>query len=198
MKRLLLLAACAAAAGCSESKVVVRASLAGEGRPLADLPVYLLPYDRQALMDSLQREAGQPEPAIPAPLVTQLESLTQQEQRMLAAGDTAVRPVRAQRAAVQAQIDSIRVARRRWREQVFAPFDSVAAAKVAETGVTPAADTTDASGTARIPAGAGRFWIYAAYVMPEVTLEWNVPVTVRGDSTVVRLTRENARERRFY
>lgn len=198
MKRLLLLAACLATAGCSDSKVVVRATLTEGGQPVADMPVYLLPYDRQALMDSLAEEAGQPEPAIPAALVTQLESLNARERQMAAAGDSSMQQVRAQRAAVQAQVDSIRVNRRRWRNEVFGPFDSLSQAKMAELGAGAAADTTDAAGTARIAADEGRFWIYAAYVLPDVTLEWNVPVNVRGDSTVVRLTRENAKERRFY
>lgn len=199
MKRLLLLAACVAAAGCSDSKVVVRATLAEGGQPVADMPVYLLPYDRQALMDSLAEAAGEPEPAIPAALVTQLESLNARERQMAAAGDSAVRTVRAQRAAVQAQVDSIRANRLRWRQRVFAPFDSVAQAKMQEMGAGAASDTTDTTGRARLSAAdEGRFWIYAAYVLPDVTLEWNVPVTVRGDSTVVRLTRENATERRFY
>ena len=67
-----------------------------------------------------------------------------------------------------------------------------------QLGASAATDTTDAQGIARIGADEGRFWIYAAYVLPDVTLEWNVPVTIRGDSTVVRLTRENAKEQRFY
>ena len=198
MKRLLLLAACLVAAGCSDSKVVVRASLAEAGEPIADMPVFLLPYDRQALMDSLAGESEQPEPAIPAALVTQLESLNAQERQLSAAGDSAVRRVRAQRAALQAQVDSIRVNRRRWRERTFADFDSVAEMKMAELGASAATDTTDAQGVASVAADEGRFWLYAAYVLPDVTLEWNVPVNVRGDSTVVRLTRENAKERRFY
>jgi len=198
MKRLLLLAACLAAAGCSDSKVVVRASLAEAGEPVADLPVFLLPYDRQALMDSLAKAADQPEPTIPSTLVTQLESLNARERQLGAAGTAEVRLVRAQRAAVQARLDSIRVDRRRWRQQVFADFDSVAEMKMAELGVTAATDTTDAQGVASIAADEGRFWLYAAYVLPDVTLEWNVPVTVRGDSTVVRLTRQNAKERQFY
>ncbi|HYR07828.1 MAG TPA: hypothetical protein VEQ60_08675 [Longimicrobium sp.] len=198
MKRLLLLAACLAAAGCSDSKVVVQASLATAGEPVADMPVFLLPYDRQALMDSLAKASDETEPAIPAALVTQLESLNAQERQLAAAGDSTVRRVRAQRAAVQAQVDSIRVNRRRWRQQVFADFDSVAQMKMAELGASAATDTTDAQGIARIGADEGRFWVYAAYVLPDVTLEWNVPVTIRGDSTVVRLTRENAKEQRFY
>lgn len=198
MKRLLLLAACLASAGCSDSKVVVHARLADSGEPVAGLPVWVLPYDRQALMDSLANDAGDPEPAIPAPLVTQLEGLTAREQELAAAGDTLVRVARAQRQAVQQQIDSIRVARREWREQVFAPFDSLARAREADLGVAASVDTTDARGTARVSADEGQMWIWSAYVLPDRTLEWNVPVTVRGDSTVVELTRENAKEQRFY
>jgi len=198
MKRLLLLAACLAAAGCSDSKVVVHATLAQGGQPVADMPVFLLPYDRQALMDSLVKASDEQEPAIPAALVTQLESLSARERQMSAAGDSTVRGVRAQRAAVQAQVDSIRVRRLRWRQRVFEPFDSISAAKMAELGAGAATDTTDTSGRAAIAADEGRFWIYASYVLPDATLEWNVPVNVRGDSTVVRLTRENATQRRFY
>ena len=105
MKRLLLLAACLAAAGCSDSKVVVRASLAEAGEPIVDLPVFLLPYDRQALMDSLAEASDDPEPTIPSALITQLESLNARERQLSAAGDSAVRVVRAQRAAVQARVD---------------------------------------------------------------------------------------------
>lgn len=198
MKRLLLLAACLAAAGCSDSKVVVRATLAENGGPVADLPVWVLPYDRQALMDSLAKDAGEPEPAIPAPLVTQLEGLTTREREMTAAGDARAAQVRAMRQAVQKQVDSIRVERRQWRERTFAAFDSLAKAREAELGATAHVDTTDARGVARIPAGEGRVWVWAAYVLPDVTLEWNLRVTVTGDSTDVELTRENAKERRFY
>ena len=198
MKRLLLLAACVAAAGCSDSKVVVHASLAEEGQPVADLPVWVLPYDREDLLDSLVQDAGEPEPAIPGELLTQLQSLSAREQQLTARGDSALRQVRAQREAVQKRIDSIRVARREWRTTVLAPFDSLAKAKESEIGTMAVVDTTDARGVARVSADEGRMWIYATYVLPDVTLEWNVPVTVRGDSTVVRLTRENAKERRFY
>jgi hypothetical protein len=198
MKRLLLLAACVAAAGCSDSKVVVRATLAENGGPVADLPVWVLPYDRQALMDSLAEDAGKPEPAIPSPLLTQLEGLTARERELAAAGDPRLAQFRAQRQALQKQVDSIRVARRAWREDVFASFDSLARAREVDLGATASVDTTDAQGVAHVSAGEGRVWVWAAYVLPDVTLEWNLPVTVRGDSTVVQLTRENARERRFY
>jgi hypothetical protein len=178
--------------------VVVRANLAPNGEPVADLPVWVLPYDRQALMDSLARDAGDEEPAIPSPLITQLEGLRARERQLAASGDPRLPAFRAQLQAVQKQVDSIRVARREWRQRVFEPFDSLAEARMAELGATAAVDTTDARGVAQVAADEGRVWIWAAYVLPDVTLEWNLPVTVRGDSTVVELTRENARERRFY
>ena len=196
MKRaLLFLAVCLTAAGCSDSKVVVRAALAEGGEPIVDMPVYLLPYDRKALMDSLARASEEPEPTIPADLVTQLERLSSAP---AVPGDSAARAAQAARRVLQARIDSIRAARAQWRQRVFAPFDSVARMKESELGETAASDTTDAAGRAEVPADEGRFWLYATYVLPETTLEWNLPVAVRGDSVVVNLTRKNAKEQQFY
>lgn len=196
MKRaLLVLAACMAAAGCSDSTVIVRASLQEGGAPITDMPVYLLPYDRQALLDSLAEASDEKEPTIPSALVQQLESLSAPAG---APGDSAARVARAARTLVRAQIDSIRAARTRWRAEVFADFDSIAAARVVDAGGGAATDTTDARGIARLRADEGRLWIYATYVLPETTLEWNEIVTVRGDSVVVPLTRKNAKERPFF
>lgn len=196
MKRaLLFLAVCVTAAGCSDSKVVVRAALAEGGEPIVDMPVYLLPYDRKALMDSLARASDEPEPTIPADLVQQLERLNAAP---VVPGDSASGANVAMRTVLRARIDSIRAARAQWRQRVFAPFDSVARMKESELAETAASDTTDARGHAAIPADEGRFWIYATYVLPETTLEWNLPVSVRGDSVVVPLTRKNAKEQRFF
>lgn len=196
MKRaLLVLAVLTAAAGCSDSKVVVRAALAEGGQAITDLPVYLLPYDRQALMDSLAEASDEPEPVIPEALLQQLE---RPSAGGATPGDSAAPSPAAVRRQIQARIDSIRTARRAWRERTFAPFDSLARAKESELGLSASSDTTDARGVARVGADEGRFWLYAVYVLPESTLEWNVPVAVRGDSVVVTLTRENAREQRFY
>jgi hypothetical protein len=183
-----------AAAGCGEPQLTVRASLDGE--PVADLPVWLLPYDRTALLDSLVQESDEAEPAIPASWVAELDTLRRREAS--AAGDTVLAPIRARRHAVEARIDSVRAARRVWRERVHAPLDSLAAERMAELGRSARADTTGADGTARLSAGEGRAWIRAVYVLPEAVLEWNVPVTPQGDSTTVALTRENATERRFH
>ena len=194
MKRRLLLAACLAAAGCSDSGVVVRAALV-EGAPVADLPVWVLPYDRQALLDSLAADAGTPEPAVPAEVLQQLESLRASEAS--AATDSARRRARQQRVGLQAQVDSIRGAAAEWRRRVYADFDSLAHRRESELGVPARVDTTDAAGVARVPAE-GRVWVWAQYLLPDTLLEWNRSVTVRGDSAVVRLTRENAKVRPFY
>jgi hypothetical protein len=193
MKRLVL-ALALAAAGCNGSQVVVEASLDGE--PVAGLPVWLVPYDRAALLDSVVQELDQPEPVVPAELAAAIDSLRRREEgtqndslRLVLAG---------RRRALEARVDTLRVARRIWRDDVYATFDSLARAREATPGSGARNDTTDARGRARIPADEGRYWVWSAYVLPDATLEWNVPVTVRGDSAVVRLTRENARPRRFY
>jgi hypothetical protein len=146
-------------------------------------------------MDSLARASDEPEPTIPADLVQQLERLNAAP---VVPGDSASRANVALRTVLRARIDSIRAARAQWRQRVFAPFDSVARAKESELAETAASDTTDARGHAAIPADEGRFWIYATYVLPETTLEWNLPVSVRGDSVVVPLTRKNAKEQQFF
>jgi hypothetical protein len=71
MKRTLVLlpAAFLVLAACSEPKVAVQATLpnvqTNEPAPLARLPIRLLPYDRDAIFDSLASVSEEPEPAIP-------------------------------------------------------------------------------------------------------------------------------------
>lgn len=70
MKRFLVLLAAFAslgAAACSQPRVIVEATNEedGESMALAELPVQLLPYDRDAIFDSLEAAYGEPEPAIP-------------------------------------------------------------------------------------------------------------------------------------
>lgn len=194
MKRLLTFALAAAAAGCGEPDLTVQVSLDGE--PVAGLPVWLLPYDRAALLDSLVQESDEPEPAIPAPMIAELDLLRRSERQ--AGGDTTAAVLHQRRVALEARIDSIRAARTAWRDRVYAPFDSLARLREGELGIGARSDTTDASGIARLPAGEGRFWVWAVYVVPEGSLEWNVPVALRGDTASVWLTRENAAERRLY
>lgn len=77
----LLLAATVGA--CGRNQVAVQAALADdeaqEARALADLPIRLLPYDRDAVFDSLEAAFAEPEPAIPADLLAQRDQIIQAE-----------------------------------------------------------------------------------------------------------------------
>jgi hypothetical protein len=83
MKRLVLTAVLAGAAtltACGGTEVVVQAQLDGqEGEPIAlrSLPVRALPYDRDAMFDSLRAEYGEQEPEIPADLMVLQDSISQ-------------------------------------------------------------------------------------------------------------------------
>ena len=71
----LALAGTLASAACGPTEVAINAQMevAGaegpEARPLADMEVQLLPFDRDAIFDSLAGEAGTPEPEIPPDLL---------------------------------------------------------------------------------------------------------------------------------
>ena len=86
MKRVLVMLfalAPLALSACSDPQVVIEASFAEEGaaerRTLADVPVRLLPYDRDAIFDSLEAAYGEPEPPIP-PEVLQQQQVVQAAQ----------------------------------------------------------------------------------------------------------------------
>ena len=89
MKRVLALPAVTLLLGsvaCSSPEVAVEAAMTqgatGETIALQDLPIRLLPYDRDAIFDSLTAEAETPEPEIPA-------ALQQQRNEVIAAQDDA-------------------------------------------------------------------------------------------------------------
>jgi hypothetical protein len=84
MNRLVLLLITATGASllaaCGDAEVIVHAqqieaSDGGETRALKDLPVRLLPYDRDALFDSLQAAHPTPQPAIPDTLLKLREAM---------------------------------------------------------------------------------------------------------------------------
>jgi hypothetical protein len=91
-----------ATTGCNDPRVIAEASIenqsTGERLALGDLPIRLLPYDRDAVFDSLEAAHGAPEPAIPP------EILTQQQQVQEA--QTAWRTAEQQLATIR---DSLRV-----------------------------------------------------------------------------------------
>jgi hypothetical protein len=86
MKRFLVLVAVAVslvASGCGQPEVVAEAALTepgtGERVALSDLPVRLLPYNRDAIFDSLEAAYPEPEPPIP-PEIMQAQQQVQQAQ----------------------------------------------------------------------------------------------------------------------
>lgn len=190
MKRSVWMVALLASAACGGGdNVVVRASL--DGRPVGDLPVRLLQYDRQGVLDSIAADNGTPEPKIPRSAVERLRSLQAEAATVKQKGDTAaMRRIEAERRTLLAQVDSIRKARDKWLRDVDKDFQEAVKSTPAEH-----ADTTDASGRASFGVDAGKWYAVSRYVLPDAVLEWQVPVTAReGDSTVVRLTRQNAHE----
>lgn len=190
MRPLVVLACLLLAAACgAEPKVVVRAEL--DGQPVPDLPVRLLSYDRQAILDSLALAREEPEPRLPQELLQRFSAIQAEEARLRQSGDTALRRVSAERQALQARLDSLRKVRTAWLEKIQEPFEEAVEERAG--AASERADTTDASGRAELPAGEGKQWVVARYVLPETVLEWEVTVTARGDSTTVRLNRENAK-----
>ena len=188
----------AAACGGGEN-VVLRASLDEAGaQPVPDLPVRLLPYDRQAILDSLARDKESPEPKLPAGAMDRLRSLQAEEAKARPQGDSAVARVVAARRAYVAQLDSIRKARAKWLEAQAEDF-AAAAKERNPHGLGELSDTTDAAGRAAFAADAGRWWAVSRYVLPDAVLEWAVPVRAKDkDSVVVRLNRKNARVEPFF
>jgi hypothetical protein len=70
-------------AACGGGEVIVQAQLeAGEGQvtPLAGLPVRALPYDRDAVFDSLRAAYATPEPEIPAELAMLQDSMARAQE----------------------------------------------------------------------------------------------------------------------
>lgn len=183
-----VLAACDA-----EPRVVVRATL--DGRPVADLPVTLLPYDRQAILDSLAEDRESPEPVIPQDAVQQLRSLRAGGGgvKAPAPGDSASAAAPAPAEALRARLDSLLKARRAWYDSITPAYEEAVKERVSNAGQSERADTTGADGRAELPAAAGQWWLFARYVLPDEELEWYLPVTVRGDSLVVELDRGNAK-----
>ena len=105
-----------------------------------------------------------------------------------------------QKAAID-QTDSVKIVRANWADQAFEDVGLVINARIEETGLEEATDTTgaDAEGVAAFEVPPGEYWVFARYELPYNELYWNVPVTVtRSDPIEVRLTRENARLRPIF
>lgn len=87
MKRLMALVAVAGAAtltACGGSELVVQAftqTQGGQAQALANMEVRALPYDRDAIFDSLRAAYATPEPEIPAELTTLQDSISAANQQ---------------------------------------------------------------------------------------------------------------------
>jgi hypothetical protein len=197
MKRsFVVLALLVSAAACgSDPKVVVRASLEEGGTPIQDLPVQLLPYDRQVLLDSLAKAADDPEPTLPQEVLQQQQALVADSAAVFQRGDSTLIRWRAARAQVLGQLAAFRKAHSAWADSAYKDFPEVAKNAAAARQRSEASDTTDTSGRAEMEAELGQYWVYARYILPNSQLEWNLPVTLAGDSLVVALTRGNAKEK---
>jgi hypothetical protein len=224
MKRSAVLAAVmlVGLSACDRSEVVVETAVAETAgaapSPVPDLPVRLLPYDRDEIIDSLTRAYGKPEPAVPPDLAQQQDSLRglEAEWRRLSAGGSSaptagrldpgadgvkqrlarLRPqIAALRRVVGARLDSLRAARREWAGAALADFDSLAEARASAADRREVADTTGADGTATFHVDEGRWWVYARYALPDEELYWNFPVEVAGKTTRVRLDEGNVERR---
>lgn len=243
-----------AAASCGPAEVVVSMEIElespdGEGtvtRPLPNVEVQLLPYDRDLVFDSIEAAWPTPEPPIPQALLgarervataqarwqaserrwnnlrdtlqkitTTMQGYSRGEARYVALfrefqdfesrlarveteTKTAFAEFSSLHQATMRQSDSVRILRDAWGDEAFARADEIFLAKLQDSGLQAAVDTTDPSGAARarLRVKPGRYWVHARYELPYTELYWNVPVEVtRGDPVHVRLTRENAQER---
>jgi hypothetical protein len=87
MKRLLMLSAAALSLGlgaCGGGEVVVQASIEGadgQAKPLARMPVRLLPFDRDEVFTELEQAHGTPQPAIPEDLMALQDSIAAANQQ---------------------------------------------------------------------------------------------------------------------
>ena len=244
-----------AAAACGPAQVVVTVEQTvdnpdGSGtvtRPIQGIEVTLLPFDRDAVFDSMESAFPTKQPAIPQDLMDARDSVRVAQEKWQAATarwgtlrDTLQKITETmkkysrgepqyvlmykdfqafdselgrverekdnffkkfdslQKGTIHAS-DSVRIAREDWADSAFAGVDEVFAAKINDSGLQAATDTTDASGVAngdqfKVPPG--KYWVTARYELPYTELYWNVPIEVkRGEPNEIKLTKENAKER---
>jgi hypothetical protein len=191
----LVLVLVAGVAACDAGpQIVVHASL--NGRPVAELPLTLLPYDRGHLQDSL-RAADEDAPALPQDLLRELAGVDSALARPVTDSAALVRAdsLRRRRDALAARVDSARARLTEWESRLVVRAESLGLATAEEEDRAASSDTTDAGGRAELAATPGRAWILARYVLPDAVMEWNVPVTLPGgqDSLLVRLDERNGR-----
>jgi hypothetical protein len=186
------------AVGCGgDPEVVVEATLARQdaaAAPVPDMPVRLLPYNRDSIIAGLRQKAAKPEPQVPPALLARIDSL--QRATRARAGDTLNVARERTLRTLRAQVDSIRAARQEWSAETLKGFNEAVQARLENLGgVQELADTTNADGRVTFRAPEGQWWVFARYLLPDRELYWNVPLRIRERPSTVRLTAENAEAR---
>jgi hypothetical protein len=186
-------------AGCGgDPEVAVEAMLPQQGMaaaPVVDMPVRLLPYNRDSIIAGLREKAAKPEPQVPPELLARIDSLQTVTARARAGDTLNVARERTLR-TLRAQVDSIRAARQAWSAETLEGFNEAVQARL-ETlgGLQELADTTGADGRVTFRAPEGRWYVFARYLLPDRELYWNVPIQIREEPVSVRLSSENAQAR---
>ena len=198
-----LLCAVLLLAGCDHGTTVVIVSIpdsSGAARPAAEQILIVVPYDRDSVIRQISAPwlARRPDTL---PLTRLLDSLQGAFARLAAATPAARAAARAAVDRLQAAdgpLARLRAAQHAWQDSAYASYDSLTFLLVKRIARDPFADTTDASGIARVrPSRSGPWWITATTWDandPFSEWYWNLPLT--GDT--LRLTAANARHRRRF
>lgn len=242
-------------AACGPAELVVTAEVetmnpetgAMEATPVANLPIQLLPFDRDLIFDSLAQAYERPEPVFPEEVAIMRDSLFEARDEWSAAEaewltvrdrlgtiseemgqysqaearyrelffefeeqETRLRQAEQRRDAaferydrlqqeVLGEVNQARLVQEQWADEAFAPYGEVLVARLQESGREILADTTDATGMARMRPQPGEWWVFARHRLATEELYWNIRVDLqRGEPVPLRLTRENAETRQVF
>lgn len=250
MKRLVLATAIVGTTlltACGSGEIIVQAQVEQEGSvaPVGKLQVRVLPYDRDAIFDSLAAAHSEPEPQIPADLMLLQDSIAQanrqwtsatarwniardsaakmserlrgmsrasgeyvvlfrqsntlfdEEAAQKRAMDSAFSRFESLQSRFSTRAQEAQTAMDQWADLAYTDFNQVATARVAESGLKEATDTTDANGVVRISGlkKGEQYWVHARYELAFEELYWNIPITTGDEPVQVQLTRETAQIR---
>lgn len=237
-------------AACGDAEIIVHAQQSGaaeegsEPTAIRDLPIRLLPYDRDAIFDSLAAAHPVPQPEIPDTLMKLRDAMAQAynewnetEHRWATVRDSLIKlnetmkglsrasgeyrvlyrefqelePLEGQlnrrkdaafarftelQSEVVKQSEEVRLLREAWEDEAYASVDMIIFETLKQLGRPELADTTRATGSVRLKAKPGKWWVTARYELPYEELYWNIPVELkRGEPVELRLTPENAEVR---
>ncbi len=124
-------------AGCGPAEIVITTEVESEdpetgelmARPLPDLEVQLVPFDRNAIFDSLAAAAPEPEPELPAHLIDARDNIADAQERWREA-EIEWQEARDRLEEINAEMEQYSPAETRYRE-LFMEFNDVEDAMVA-------------------------------------------------------------------